>query len=643
MAGENIRIVCWDPAAPTNLDRAIIIPREVRSSFSFTTSVPGGDTAASWDVNCDYLRDVGYPLGKARILVDNPTRGTYLWRGVLKAPEIEWTRGMPTLAHFEAIGCAEGSFQQFPSTTVFGVTDTLSTVNGRQVVTNLGEIMAFGLTQCPLIDGPQSGIENGGVLVEDTRDYRGQIPPVLWEDVCIMTRGLGTPFIWVVEPDPGTGLASLRFYAETTVPTYFEHGNAKSNKMRIDYGEIANQIYGVFGASLLQHPPAGDPIDYTQTPDLQTHFVDASTDIQELSMAQGFVESLYQKFNQRVPTGGTIILDRPIRTRVGSSYVMLPFEEVRAGRAIETEITKVPYLDSVVVDLPIRSTTYDEDACQITLSQSPINEAGKNARMLAMRAEQAKLVWGTLSRGLGSPHPDLEYVHMASGTNAYDGFTVSGWSAPSIPSAGQGSPTVPSKTLPGRNPLPTPVTTDPPDGAQPPPIVPLIPVAAANRDGYPGFGFGAMGYQIVPQMLPGQRINIPAQIPTFDPITGDLGDGERMQTDVQEAYIDTVTLSTLGGVSITVTVKVDIWNWDLLAVRVADAFTINLVAANAARLQFDNSDAEHMPILLYHGDQLRWKVQDADTMAILHGALNGWKSWKEFPVLVGPDSIPGNS
>lgn len=187
------------------------------------------------------------------------------------------------------------------------------------------------------------------------------------------------------------------------------------------------------------------------------------------------------------------------------------------------------------------------------------------------------------------------------------------------------------------NPIPLPVTTDPPSDAQPPLVVQGTVPWVKTRDGW--FGFGPYGRKIPPAALPDDRLNLPIIIGTADR-DGDLTDGERAHCDVQEGYVDTFTASTLDEEIVTVTIKVDVWNWDLDAIRIADAFVLELTATDHERFQFDNSDEEHAPILLLHGDQLRWKVEGADADVQLNCCLSGWRNWKEFPLFIGPKWIP---
>lgn len=650
MAASDVRVVCFDPAHPENYDHATIFYRKMRTGLKWSSAVPGGDRRASWTVSCDILAEVGFPAGKSRVLIEDPVRGTFPWRGVLQTPKPNYARGRLSSVDYEAVGCADGSFRQFEGATVFGVTDVVSTVNGRQLTTNLDEIMEFGLTICPLIDGTQDHIGTGGALTEDTLNYQGHTAPQLWQDICNLTAGMATPFIWMVYPDKDSGLASLYFLATPTSPEYFEHGNSKENKLEIDYGEIANQIYLKFkDEPLIKVPATGDPIDETMTPDLQTHYMEVSTDIQEYNTAVGFASSLYGKFNQRVVTGGSIVLDRDIRTRYAgdSTFQMIPIYEVRAGKTIQAEITKVPYLDDVIINTFIASVEYDEDACQTTLSPSAISEQGRDARLLAVRGENSKYTWGYTSRALTSPHPDFDKIVSVGGTSFFDGFyTNKDWAQPTVPSTNGGiappninrDPTgVPTVYKP--NPLPMPITSLPPSESSTPLLKPGIPLMAFLRDGMRALG--PLAAKIVPDALPAHRINIPASFGTADQ-DGTLDDGERRHTDVQEGFIDTFTISVLGGTNVTVTVKVDIYNWDLAAVRIADAFELTLAAAHRGRFQYNNSDDDHAPILLFHGDQLIWKVADvgADDDVILECALSGWKAWKEYPVLVGPSSVP---
>lgn len=650
MAAEDLQIICYDPAAETNLSRATVFTRAMRTGFKYSHSAPVGNLAASWNISCDHLADVGFPKEKARILIWDSARNKFIWRGVLKEPEMAYERGRLSSVGFSAVGCAEGSWRQFPGPTVFGVTDVLSTINGRVSITNLGEIMSYGLTITPLINGSQGGIANGEVLTEDTRDYRGSTAPQLWEDTCNLTRGLATPFIWMVEPDE-TGLAALSFFAEVPNPRYWEHGNSKSNRLQVDWSAIANLIYVAFQGRLIQVPPAGDPLDYTATPDIQTAFINVSDAIREYNTAQGFADSLYTKWNQKIITGGQIVLDRDLRTNINGSLEMIPITEVRAGRAIEVEITKTPYLPGVALDVIVRHAEYDEDACTMTLSPAILTEEGKQARILAIRSEQAqsKMTWAWTDRNMASPIATLN-----AATPAETAIHVSNWTEGRAADPGGVAPSVtrrdspptynPTTGLPSTfnpNSVPKPHDYAVPTNAKAWIIqhgAPLIAMARNLQD-----GLGTLGRMIHPQELPPERINIPATFSTSHPLTGSLDDGERMHTDVQEGYIDTFTVSVLGGTLTTVTVKVDVYNWDDDDIRLPDAFVIELDGTARARVQYDNSDEDHRPILLYHGDQLIWRVEGAQDDVILNCALSGDKNWGEFPVLVGPDWIPGNA
>lgn len=651
MAAEDIRVVCFDPAFDGNYDHATIFTREMRTGFKYSHGSTAGNLASSWQVSCDHLADVGFPKGKSRILIEDPVREKYLWRGVLQTPHLHYERGRLSSVDFSAVGCAEGSWRQFPGTTVFGITDVLSTVNGRQLATDLGEIMKFGLNICPLINGSQSNIATGGVLTEDTRDYRGSTAPQLWEDICNLTRGLGTPFTWMVEPDDGS-LAALSFFALAPNPRYWEHGNAKRNDLAIDFASIANLIYVSFQGRVIQVPPVGDPLDYTATPDIQTAWINVTDVIREYNTAQGFANNLYSKWNQRVITGGKIVLDRDIRTNINGSLEMIPCHEVRAGRAIEVEITKTPYLEGVALDIIIASAEYDEDACSMTLSPAILTEEGKNARMLALRAEQAqsKMTWAWTDRALATPIPTLGAANPAE-----TAIHVSNWTEGRVADPGGIAPSVsrrdnpptysPTTGLPTvwhPNSVPKPHDYSVPGNATAWLLEHGAPLLAMARNGLDGLG--TLARMVHPQELPPERINIPAVFGTAHPLTGSLDDGERMHTDVQEGYVDTITVSVLGGIPATVTVKVDVYNWDDVAIRLPDAFVAALDGLSSRfRLQYDNSDDEHRPVLLYHGDQLIWKVEGATSDVVLNCALSGDKNWGEFPVLVGPDWLPGNS
>lgn len=644
MAAEDVRITCFDSV---NGAKKVIFTRAMRKGFQFSHASPVGNTSASWTVSCDHLAEVGFPAKKARILVDDPVRHTYLWRGVLKTPREHYERGRLSSITFDAVGCAEGSWRQFGTPTVFGVTDVLSTINGRQLATSLGEIMKFGLRITPLIDGNQGGIQNGGQLTEDTRDYQGSTAPQLWEDTCNLTRGLATPFTWMIEPDSG-GRASLVFFAEVPNPVYFEHGNAKSDDLEVDWSQVANMVYVAFQGTTIQVPPLGDPLDYSVTPDWQTAFVNVSDIIREFNTAKGFAESLYQKWNQNVVSGGQIVLDRDIRTNIGKFPAMIPIYEVRAGRAIQIEKTKTPYHPGVALDIIIKRAQYDEDSCTMTLSPAVLTEEGKNARILATRAEQAqsKMTWAWTDRNMASPAPALEmrqyspYIPspITPGSNSAKAAEKPSVSRNPASGATYNANGTPKDLKP--NPVPRPWTKVFTPGSIGPLIEHGIPILAKARQGMARFG--TLGWMLHPQQLPPERINIPAVFSTADD-EGNLDDGERMHTDVQEGWIDTFTCSVLNQVATSVTIKVDIWNWDDGDIRVADAFVLTLDDEDHKRIQYDNSTALKKPILLYHGDQLRWKVEGATDPVILNCALSGDKNWGEFPVLVGPNWIPGNA
>lgn len=649
MAANDIIVACLDPAAETNLARAVKFTRTMRTGLRFSHGAPGGNLTASWTVSCDHLADVGYPQKKSRIAIYDPVRHTYLWRGVLKTPREHLVRGRLSSITFSAVGCAEGSWRQFPEPTVFGVTDVLSTLNGRQLATDLGEIMKFGLRITPLVNGSQGGIQSGGILTEDTGDYRGHTAPQLWEDVCNLTRSLGTPFIWMVEPD-ATGSAALSFFAEVPNPRYWEHGNAKTNDLEVDWSTIANIIYVAFQGKVIQLPPPGDPLDYTATPDEQSAFINVSETIREYNTAQGFAASLYQKWNQSVVTGGQIVLDRDIRTNINGVLEIIPVYEVRAGRGIQIEKTKTPYHPGVAMDIIIKTAEYDEDACTMTLSPAVLTEEGKQVRILAIRAEQSqsKMTWSWTDRNMATnilPPPDAISTSMQ--------HQVENWTRGAVADTPGTSPSVSRDVGNGTayNADGTPKSFDPNSvppawnrtllsNAQAYLLERGAPIIARVRDGLQSLG--SLGWMIHPQLLPPERINIPAVFSTADD-EGSLDDGERMHTDVQEGYIDTFTCSVLNQISTSVVIKVDVWNWDDDDIRLPNAFVMTLDSEDHQRIQYDNTDDDKRPVLLYHGDQLRWKVEGAEDPVILNCALSGDKNWGQFPVLVGPNWVPGNS
>lgn len=637
MAAADLLIQCLDPVT----NKVVTFTKAHRHAFKYSSTVPVGDARASWSIDCDQIVQTGLPAKRARITVYDPTRVTYPWLGVLEKPVMHIERGRLVGFDFTAIGAGEGDHQQFPDSLTFVDADHAARSTGRVIITDLKDAITHGLTRAPLVNGTEDFIATSGItLAGDTEDFRGHTPPQLWTAICSLTARLENPFIWLVYADD-TGLPALHWLATPETPEYFEHGNAKRIDLGIDFGEIANQLYGSFRGSntiLRPDPDLAEEVDYSASPDLQTQYIDVSEEIIDLDGAEGFIEGLLNKFNKCVPTEGTVVLDRDIRTLYAGEVtpVMIPITEVRAGKSIELSIVQTPYLDAKI-NMLVMAAEYDEDSCTTTLSPTAISTMGRDARLITALAGRSFFNWSLTSPKFGTnPSPDLMKTWVLAENPNPGGPDPDPNKPGDRPNASWLNGYAKIDGLPSGNQAPNP----PPS---PPTVVPvmfpaLVPVAR-SIEGLENI-FGPLGGQIHPQALPEERVNYPAQFFTADD-DGNLTDGERGGQDVQECWVDTITLKTLSGVVGTVTVSVDIYHWDDDSTD-TDVFTISLSGAANNRIILDGSSAPLMPIKLENGDHIIWKVSGAGASFWVKPCLSAWKNWSKFPVLVGPSWVPGN-
>ena len=638
MAAGDLLIQCTDPVT----NKLVVFHREQRSRMRYSSTVPGGDAACSWTVSCDDIIRTGFPGVRSRVKVYDPVRETYPWVGILEKPVLHWERGKLVSVDFNAVGAAQAEHRQFPGRLVFIDADHPSplSINYTEVITDLKDAMLFGLSITPLVSGVQTGVATSGItLGAPTEDFRGHTGQQLWTAICTLTARLATPYIWMVYADQ-FGLPALHWLAAPSSPEYFEMGNAKTIDLGIDMAEVANLIYVVFaGDETLSWPDQSTPepgeIDYSATPDLQTHFVNVSEEIVSLSDAQGFVQGLYAKFNQRLPSEGSIVLDRDIRTRYAGEATphIDPITEVRAGKPIRLGISHSPYVDAQI-DMLIMSAEYDEDSCQTTLSPSTLSQQGRDMRFLQMLAGRNKFNWSLVSPQLTVPNTIQKTEVLQP---AYKGWNPTDPQTPH-PAVFPSGVTIGSGTISGSS-VPVPNREHPTEEETPiivrPALIPIARTVLGHRE------YGTLGGMIIPQVLPPERVNYPAMFSTTDE-DGELLDGERAGQDIQEVYIDTITVKTLPQGTIgSVTIQVDVYNYDEDETT-ANVFEIELDTADHARKLLDASTAPLQPVGLKHGDHLIWRVVDPSADFVVKVCLSGWKHWSEFPVLVGPPYIPGN-
>jgi hypothetical protein len=425
MLPTDLVIRCQDPAT----DRKFEFHREQRSRFSYDSLVNGGDHGAVWTVDCDHLPSIGLPDLSSRVQVVNVPRNKVVWSGTLRKPIEHMERGRLVSVDFSALGYGFAPIIPFGEPTRFGPSTGMATLNGIEntgsagfgggnlynVITDLKDIMLFGLSHMPLITGTQTNIATTGLFpLGNTEDFRNRTSPEMWTAVCALTGSLGTPYYWMVYADD-TGAPALYFLAEMpTTPEYFERGLSKTMSLAVDADEIANLISIPFRGNGTVYAPDianSNPIDYSAIFDIQGHCLAADGEILTYEDTQAFAGGMLNKFNQRIVHDAQIILDQDVRAHFtgAPSAEFIPFCEVRAGKTIQVLAPKTPYHTSSLEYVFIRSARYDEESCQMTVSAKAVSAEGRDARLLHLLTNRG-MVWAADSARFNSKAPDLTKV-----------------------------------------------------------------------------------------------------------------------------------------------------------------------------------------------------------------------------------------
>lgn len=310
--------------------------------LEFSDQVNGGYFDSSFKL-CDYYNrtpDYGYIIE-----IRDEEEDVCLFRGLSQRPEFD----VGNSARITAIGHGnpEGSCSfkrdwglgnQIPST-------------GKQIWptgTPITTLFTESLTMCQQIVAGTWVSLSGLQLTQETRDYNGQSPYDLWQEIAAWFAGFSTPLIWVVRDFAGTNALYLS-YADTSVrltcvwdndtvkiqDNYNMRGTVNQSTVR--YGNGRRKISPSTGIRSHAVLPANNDID---------KYVSLDNEIRGDADAQALADLYMTRVNTRKPENGTItlcganvtakppIVDGIIYPTGRSSY---PVHLIQSGWVIQTQ------------------------------------------------------------------------------------------------------------------------------------------------------------------------------------------------------------------------------------------------------------------------------------------------------------------
>lgn len=579
--------------------------RNERKGLRFSTVILGGYDRLSVDIPCG-AGPIQHGLPEWRSTVEVWNDNGPVWAGWLRMPRAVLKRGVLDAIHLEADGWWHSAEQlKHQGRVVYGPPATASS-NQKIVITDIADAVVHSRALlCQYIPGEDIDY-TGLTLEEDSESFGGQPSTSVWNYMRGFTEALVTPVYWQVWLDQNR-TPTLYWKTLSGAVDYWDHGRAREAVLEFDADEVANEVLVEWGNGQLASgygvSPLIDPnfvrpeIDYSAIKARQMKYIHVGMGIRSLNQVTGFAGGLQQRMNTLRITGGTVTLDERI-TGQGNSWIEL--EEVRAGKRIR--LTKPDIKPYNVAEALIYSTEYNEDACSVTLQLGLLDEAAKNARLVAYRELQGSAMeWSVF---IGKFNPSALKVWADGGT----GSAFPNWTH----SPGQGA--APSVRFSN----------------------PVVAVSNGQHD------FGPYGSQYLPENLPTNthKLDVVTHLGSATngaPLTGD-SNGFLAQVPVQDFRADSINIKTAPGVRGTIKIRVDRWNP-----------TTRITDSSFMEIELDNGEYESkslvpvgtaQPKKVDDGDYLIFYVAPGATLSYVQVGIHGPRRYPQMPHYDPPEWAP---
>jgi hypothetical protein len=375
------------------------IPRERRHDLEWSSVVPGGDDRCSWNMTCSDAAVV-FEGTLPDQLIEVRVTGTevidILWIGWLRKPRLRVEEGIFTEVVFEAEGYQySGLVEPFEEHVKYGPASVGSSSLDKVVTTDVTDAMSHARSQkTPAITG-EKFLSGAGNFEEDSESFFGKTAVDVWNTANQILGYFANPLYWQVYAIDGE--PTLELFPHGGTPDYFEDGKAKSLDVEFDANDVVWRVVAAFGGTqtyVADDPPA---IATTYT---KSKVLNLETEARSLNNVTNVADGAVAQLNVVRITGGTIVIDKPIRARY--CITDLPPEYLRAGRMIDVTIPEeaAPYhTDQPEVGGPIsgflyiKRCSYSEESCEASLSPSAYTDEARALRMIPFQNSPA-LTWG---------------------------------------------------------------------------------------------------------------------------------------------------------------------------------------------------------------------------------------------------------
>lgn len=417
--------------SPLALSNVFTYPRSLRESFSFSTSIPGGDDKCSIGIPCNQLESRGLPpLGSLVKLWDDYDPTYPFWLGRLDHYDFHIENKVLKSIKLECIGyyhTGEGEeSKKFLVDQVYGPANQGSSpLTTKTVTTDIKDAFSHACTQLmPDVQVLPAQLATSGInLVQDSQAFAGEGAVAVFNFLAAMTAYLATPMVWEILPV--AGIATLRFWTVDTSPTYYDDGRSTQD---LKYGlrGIANRTTVEFGNNQRRTEPtdSGNPIVYTAFGGIsitQDKYVNVGEEYKTITDVQALALGYLTKFNV-LKANGSVTFKEQLRSAAG----YLPLNRIRAGRMVRNELpTGFPY--SSDTDRYIVTTNYSESGtneCALTIQMGQLGDLYRELRTLIGYPNPT--TWATAFGSFGAPVPLIrrepklgsEYIESPGATDA---------------------------------------------------------------------------------------------------------------------------------------------------------------------------------------------------------------------------------
>lgn len=299
-----------------------------------TDTCNGGYKTCTFEL-CDYANKLP-PLGY-RLIMRDETLDKYIFEGLVAKPYIK----VSTSAQIEATG------HGFLSSTFLRYIKpdpTTGVISQKWIAgTPLATLFSDTLNLCQMIFAGTMTDLSGIQLAEDSKDYKGNSPYEVWNDVVAMLSSLSTPFQWFVRDLLGVPSLSTRFQDLAARYRVVWDKKKATLESSFDLESIINACSVEFGQGLIRTSPNPLVRSHVALPTNtdRDKYISVNNEVSGSSEAQALADNILARFQDLKPIQSTIVICGqditaipPIVPDTDTDY---PWWLVESGWAIEVQ------------------------------------------------------------------------------------------------------------------------------------------------------------------------------------------------------------------------------------------------------------------------------------------------------------------